>query len=93
MKYNVIDEDGQYWIDLAEQPYDGIMFSYGKVEFKEPEVEDEDVLLQFEYNLRDESLTDQYKNDGEFHQVIGEILLGMIEDQLANGELVYKGGK
>lgn len=93
MKYNVVDMDGSYWVELLEDPFTGIRYSYGKVEMDEPEVDGEDAIVRFEYHLQDQRLVVQLQEDKLFHKTIGDILIGMIEEQLAKGELIYKGGK
>lgn len=92
MKYNIVDVDGGYWIELLEEPFEGIRYSYGKVEFVEPKTEDGDATLKFDYSVYDQRLVLQLENDIQFHKVIGDILVGLIEKQLATNEIVYTGG-
>lgn len=93
MKYNVITVDDQYWIELLEEPFEGVRYQYGKVEFVEPENEDEDATLRFDYNIYDQRLVVQLSEDVQFQKTIGDILVGLIEDQLTKNEIVYTGGK
>lgn len=92
MKYNVIDVDNETWLELLEEPYNGIRYKYGKVEFKEPENEGDDAMLQFDFELYDQRLVVQFKEDSSFHKVIGDILIAIIEEQLERNEVVYTGG-
>jgi len=93
MKHEVFELDGAYWIELLEDPYKGIRYQYGKVELDEPPVEGEDAILRFDYEVYDQRLVIQLKEDKLFHKTIGDILVEMIEAQLSKGELIYTGGK
>lgn len=92
MKYNVVTVDDQYWIELLEEPFEGIRYSYGKVEFIDPELEGDDATLKFDYNVYDQRLVLQLSEDTLFQQTIGDILVELIEKQLAANEIVYTGG-
>lgn len=92
MEYNVVENEDTYTIELLETPYAGVKYSYGKVEIVEPKEGEDHATLSFEYNLyysQDEKL----QEDQLFHKTIGDILVKMIEEKLATGELVYTGGK
>jgi len=93
MKYNVVDIEGRYWIELLEDPYNGIRYAYGKVGFEEPPEGEDSAILQFEYELYDQRLVVQLKEDNLFNTTIGDILIELIEQQLAKGEIVYTGGE
>ncbi len=93
MKYNVITVDDQYWIELLDDPFEGVRYQYGKVEFVEPENEGDDANLRFDYNIYDQRLVVQLSEDIQFQKTIGDILVGLIEDQLTKNEIVYTGGK
>lgn len=92
MQYNIITVDNEAWIELLEEPFKGIRYNYGKVEFIEPEKEGEDAVCQFDFNVYDQRLVVQLSEDKLFHSVIGDILIGLIEKQLADNEVVYTGG-
>lgn len=92
MKYDVSLIDNQYWIELLEDPFEGIRYSYGKVELVEPEVKGEDATLKFEYSVWDQRLVTQLSEDKLFQKTIGDILVELIEKQLAANEIVYTGG-
>ena len=92
MKYNVVECDDGYWIELLEEPFEGVRYSYGKVEFIDPEVEGGDATLKFDYNVYDQRLVIQLEHDNQFHKTIGDILVELIEKQLASNEIVYTGG-
>ena len=93
MKHNVITVDDQYWIELLDDPFEGVRYQYGKVEFVEPENEGDDATLRFDYNIYDQRLVVQLSEDVQFQKTIGDILVGLIEDQLTKNEIVYTGGK
>ena len=92
MKYNVVTIDDQYWIELLEEPFEGIRYSYGKVEFIDPEVEGGDAILKFDYSMWNSVSFNQLNQNEIFRKTIGDILLELIEKQLASNEIVYTGG-
>lgn len=89
MKYSFVEDEYSTWIKLQEPPYENIMYSYGGVELIEHEDHAE---LKFEYTLKDTSLLEQYKDDPDFKKLIGDILVTLVELQLENNNLIYKGG-
>jgi hypothetical protein len=77
-------------IKLTEGPFEGIIFTYGKVEFDEDETNDR-VSIKFEYEILDyaeKGLTDKKP----FEKYIGDILTELIHQGIANNDLVYTGG-
>ena len=64
----------------------------GKVEFIEPETEGEDAICKFDFDIWDQRLVIQLSEDKLFQSMIGDILIGLIEKQLADNEVVYTGG-
>jgi hypothetical protein len=74
-------------IKLTSGPYEGIIFSYGKVSFDEQE--DETCKLNFEYEVHDNHI-EYIKPDFEFY--IGELLQFIIMDELERNNITYTGG-
>lgn len=77
-------------LKLTEGAYEGIIYTYGKVEFDEDEANDK-VYIKFEYDILDQAgkgLTDK----APFEKYIGDILTEMIHRGVADNSLVYTGG-
>lgn len=72
-------------ISLTEEPYNGIVFKFGKVKL----IEEEDLLrIQFEYDIIEGDCT----RDEIFRNYIGDILVELIEQGLLRNDIVYTGG-
>jgi hypothetical protein len=86
--YSTVDSDhGIQAIKLTDEPYSGIIFSYGKVEFPDSE----EPILSFEYNLHHVPDGMIYDEE-EFKQYIGDFLIELIMWGLKQNSIVYKGG-
>jgi hypothetical protein len=91
-RYTIVEHinSSAHAIKLLEAPFDGIIYSYGKVTFDE---EDENDLLHinFEYEILDNA--DKGMSDlAPFETYIGKILEELIHISLENKLTVYKGG-
>ena len=72
-------------IEITDGEYVGTVFSYGEVDFPDPE----EPILSFEYTVHKSELdttTEKFKNR------LGDILVEMIEDSLKKNETVFSGG-
>lgn len=80
-------------LKFLEGKYDGMIFSYGRVELKEHGDEDA-VTLKFDYEIHRYppgiELDNLDRNEVEY--VLGGFLQELIREQLANNELIYTGG-
>ena len=79
-------------IKLTEEPYAGIMYTYGQISFDE-DLENDRAVIKFEYNIHDTA--DIIMDDSElkeFEQYIGRILEELIHQGIANNDLTYTGG-
>jgi hypothetical protein len=77
-------------LKLTEQPWEGIIYSYGKVEFDEDELNDT-IHLKFDYEVHDynnKTLTDKKP----FESYIGKILEELIHEGIEENNLTYTGG-
>ena len=77
-------------IKLTENPFDGIIYTYGKVSFEEDELNDK-LKIHFDYEILDYAnkvLTDTKP----FEQYIGDILQELIHEGIENNNLTYAGG-
>lgn len=82
--------DGLQAIQLTEGAFEGIIYTYGKVDFDE-EPETDTVCLKFEYEIHDyagKGLADK----APFEQYIGKILEELIHLGIANNDITYTGG-
>jgi len=91
-RYVVLDskQDGLQAIKLTEGAFEGIIYTYGKVQFDENETTD-NIHLRFEYDIieqNDKSLTDK----ASFEQYIGDILQELIYEGIERNNLTYTGG-
>lgn len=82
--------NGMHAIKLTDGPFEGIIYTYGKVEFDEDESNDR-VHLKFEYEVID------YANKGltdmkPFETYIGKILEELIHQGIQENNLTYTGG-
>jgi hypothetical protein len=90
MSYEVIEyyvEDGEQVlaVEISGGEFDGTIFSYGKVEFPEPD----EPNLSFNYTVHH---SDVDTANERFKNRIGDILVEMIEDSLKKNETVFSGG-
>lgn len=90
--YSVLENkhNGMHAIKLTGGPFEGIMYTYGKVSFDEDEVNDT-VRLAFEYEIldyADKGITDM----NPFEQYIGKILEELIHIGVQENNLSYTGG-
>jgi len=86
--YNYFDATGTEVIalEILEGKFKGSLFSFGKVEFPNPE----EPILNFEYTLHQGYCSDDNKE--EFKNCIGDILVGILEESLKDKTTVFKGG-
>lgn len=78
-------------LELLEGPFIGTIFSFGKVEFPNPD----EPILNFEYTVHEGILLDKDDSNHtveEFRTCLGDILVHIIEESLTNKTTVYKGG-
>ena len=80
-------QNGIQAIKLTEEPYSGIIFTYGKVEF----IEDGDKLrIKFDYDVHDNAGKDCESK--EFEQYLGDFLQELIVWGVVNNDITYTGG-
>jgi hypothetical protein len=81
--------DGTHAIKLLEEPYSGIIISYGKVSFDTND--DDDVLkLSFDYEIHDDREIEYDKI--EFENYLGDFLQELIIHGVENNDITYTGG-
>ena len=90
IEYFVESEDDAFGeqilaIEISDGEYAGTVFSYGEVDFPDPD----EPVLSFEYTVHKSELdttTEKFKN------ILGDILVEMIEESLKDHTTVFKGG-
>jgi hypothetical protein len=78
MKYNIVDgkEGNQAAIELAEGKFSGVAIKYGVIKLEEV---DENLVLNFDYDIVSGQVAESDKD--EFNQVIGSILVQLLEER------------
>lgn len=92
MKQYVVVENrrtGNDAIKLTSEPYSGIIYTYGKVEFIPDEV-NSTLNLKFEYEILD--YADKRFDIQIFERYIGDILTDLIHEGIAENSISYTGG-
>jgi len=74
-------------IKLLEHPYEGIIYSYGKVKFVE---EGDNLRIKFEYDIIEDA--DSIYDTKEFEHYIGDILQELIHLGIEKNNITYTGG-
>ena len=81
-------QDDYTCIKLTEGKYKDIIYKYGNVGFK-PVEDDEKMSVIFDYNIL-RNPNDVDVDTEEFINYIGDILIDLVEEQLATGKLDLK---
>lgn len=76
-------------IKLTEEPFKGIIFSYGKVDFIPDEIHDK-LTIKFDYEIHEDIETAYDK--AEFEQYIGDMLQEFVIQGINDNSIVYTGG-
>jgi len=84
-KYN-----GVQALRLTSGPFEGIIYTYGKVSFDENEVQD-NIKFHFEYDIWDNA-GKEFTDPAPFEKYIGDILVEMIHRGLEDNNITYTGG-
>jgi hypothetical protein len=83
-------KNGMDAIKLLEDPFSGIIYSYGRVEFEEDEANSH-LKLKFEYEIHDKN-GKEFSDTAPFESYIGDILQELIHHGIAENSLTYTGG-
>jgi hypothetical protein len=83
------DFGGFFELEITENPYIGFKYYYTETKFGEVANDDGTWPLIFEYFITEQPT--EYNKD-EFEKFIGDTLVAILEEQIANNEIVYKGG-
>ena len=76
-------------IKALQKPYDGIIYTYGKVKVSEPNGECENATLSFDYRVEEvppvfDKSKEEIENDPDFSRFIGDVLVEILEDNVDN---------
>ncbi len=92
MKPYVVVENkrtGMDAIKLTSDPYSGIIYAYGKVEFI-PDEENSTLKIKFDYEILD--YASKQFDLSIFENYIGQLLTDMIHEGIAENSISYTGG-
>ena len=83
-KYKVVvnSKDGENGIEIIGGKYDGLIYTYGEVQFTEVN-EDEPPTINFTRAVRKcpKDLEETISDDKEFNQIMGDILIELLQEQ------------
>ena len=77
-------------IKLLDEPFSGIIFTYGRVEFDEDGA-NASLKIKFEYEILDKNSKD-FTDPKPFEQYIGDLLQELIHKGIEENNLTYTGG-
>lgn len=93
IKHRVVESEinglPAYAVELLENPYEGILITYGKVNFEEDEKQ-EVLKIHFDYELIRDNGNEYDKKEFENH--IGDLLQDIIRYEMLRNRLIYTGG-
>ena len=91
--YTYVSRGQEQWasIMITKGEYEGVIYQYGRVSVAEEENEDGTMPLSFDYNVIDQNGHDKDKldNSPEFKNILGDILVDILDEQLEAGNLEY----
>ena len=75
-------KDGENGVEITEGKYQGVIYTYGEVQFL-PVEEDTPPTINFTRAVRKcpEDMKDTISDDKEFNQIMGDILIEMLQEQ------------
>ena len=83
-EYKVVvnSQDGENGIEIIGGKYDGLIYTYGEVQFTEVN-EDEPPTINFTRAVRKcpKDLEETISDDKEFNQIMGDILIELLQEQ------------
>ena len=94
-KYTYVTDESKQWqcIGLTEKAgfYQGVVYRYGKVSIPQTEemTEEGDLPFRFEYDILDPRKLQQEDFGDEFFNLIGDILVDIIDDKIEDQQLGY----
>jgi hypothetical protein len=91
MSYRILESkyDGLQAIKLTDEPYEGIIYSYGKVDLV-PDEDNDHLTIKFDYEIHDHN--DKSFDEDIFQSYIGQVLQKLIYEGVETNSLTYVGG-
>ena len=76
-------KDGENGIEIVGGKFDGVIYTYGEVQFLPVEEDDAPPTINFTRAVRKcpDSMKETISDDKEFNQIMGDILIEMLEQQ------------
>ncbi len=90
-RYTFVTDNENPWtcIGVKGGKYEGVVYKYGKVTLPEQENEDGSLPFKFDYYIVDPNGLDRDFFCDDFVQLMGDILLDIIDDQMKEDKLEY----
>ena len=75
--------DGENGVEITEGKYEGVIYTYGEVQFLPVEDDDTPPTINFTRAVRKcpDSMKETISDDKEFNQIMGDILIQLLEEQ------------
>ena len=84
-KYKIVvnANDGENGVEITEGKYEGVIYTYGEVQFLPVEDDDTPPTINFTRAVRKcpDSMKETISDDKEFNQIMGDILIEMLQEQ------------
>jgi len=84
-KYKIVvnANDGENGVEITEGKYEGVIYTYGEVQFLPVEDDDTPPTINFTRAVRKcpDSMKETISDDVEFNQIMGDILIKLLEEQ------------
>ena len=84
-KYKIVVNayDGENGVEITEGKYEGVIYTYGEVQFLPVEDDDTPPTINFTRAVRKcpDSMKETISDDKEFNQIMGDILIEMLQEQ------------
>ena len=93
VKYNYIvnRETGETAYVIKEGKYDGVLYTYTDIKLPEIDGESaEEIPVKFTYHVIKNPTDENLEDNPEFGNVIGEIMLDILDDALQNDTVDYE---
>ena len=84
-KYKLVvnAKDGENGIEITEGKYEGVIYTYGEVQFLPVEEDDAPPTINFTRAVRKcpDSMKETISDDKGFNQIMGDILIELLKEQ------------
>ena len=93
LKFNYIEnrETGETAYVIKEGKYEGVIYTYTDIQLPEVQADGaEEIPVKFTYHVMKNTTDENLVDNSEFGNVIGEIMLEILDDALANDSINYE---